>query len=253
MNELAKSNDGVGAEASADFPETPDIHSSTDEYATRFAGKSGAWMLAVQERLALGCLRGSGVKTILDVGGGHGQLAHPLVREGYDVTVLGSDAAGEHRIRELTGQGRCRYVVGNLLALPYPDRSFDAVISFRMVTHVVRWPELVRELSRVSRGPVVVDYPTSQGINAIAPALFDAKKKLEKNTRHWRSFRHDEIRGEFQRNGYQLVQQSGQFLFPMVLHRMLKVTALSAALEGTTRALGLNRRWGSPVVACYAR
>ena len=100
---------------------------------------------------------------------------------------------------------------------------------------------------------MVVDYPTSQGINAIAPALFDAKKKLEKNTRHWRSFRHDEIRAEFERNGFKQVQRSGQFLFPMVLHRMLKITALSAAIEGTTRALGLNRRWGSPVVARFSR
>lgn len=253
MDELAKSNDGADAEAPAEFPETPDIHSSTDEYATRFRGATGAWMLEVQERITLEHLRGCGAKTVLDVGGGHGQLAHPLARDGYDVTVLGSDASCEHRIRDLTRQGRCRYVIGNLIALPFPDRSFDAVISFRMLTHVERWPELVRELCRVSRGPVVVDYPTSQGINAIAPALFDAKKKLEKNTRHWRSFRHDEVRGEFERNGFKQVKRSGQFFFPMALHRALGVRPLSAMLEGTTRALGLNAALGSPVIASFSR
>ena len=29
------------------FPETADIHTSSDEYATRFSGPAGEWMLAV--------------------------------------------------------------------------------------------------------------------------------------------------------------------------------------------------------------
>jgi hypothetical protein len=33
--------------------ETPDIHSSSDEYAERFSGKVGAWMLEVQSEIIL--------------------------------------------------------------------------------------------------------------------------------------------------------------------------------------------------------
>ena len=242
MTDPAKSND------SAAFPETADIQTSNDNYATRFAGATGAWMLETQERLTLQLLKAHACRTVLDVGGGHGQLAIPLCREGYEVTVLGSDASCEHRIRSVTSTGKCRFVVGNVIALPFPDRSFDAVMTFRLITHCERWPELVRELCRVARVCVIGDYPTSQSFNAVAPALFNAKKKIETNTRHWTLFRHAQIEEEFARNGWPLRERHGQFFFPMVLHRALKCRPLSAGLEAAARSLGLNDRWGSPVV-----
>lgn len=256
MDILAKSNDGAsatGTTAPADFPETADIHSSSDEYAGRFAGKTGAWMLDVQERITLEFLKQHDVRTILDVGGGHGQLAHPLCRDGYDVTVLSSSQECVHRIRDIVESGRCKFQIGNVIALPYPDRSFDAVISFRMVTHCEQWQKLIAELCRVAKNVVIVDYPTSQSLNSIAPALFDAKKKLEKNTRRWRLFRHEEITGEITRNGFRIANRTGQFFFPMVLHRIIKLKPVSAALEGISRALGLNRRWGTPVIVSLTR
>ena len=255
MDDLAKSNDKVTrAFLPADsFPETADIHTSSDEYAGRFAGKSGEWMLAVQEKIALDFLKLSGAKTVLDVGGGHGQLAHPLVRDGYDVTVLSSAPECSHRIQDLIGAGKCRFVVGNVISLPFADQSFDAVISIRLVMHCEQWPKLIAELCRVAKKVVIVDYPTSQSINSIAPALFGAKKKLEKNTREWRLFRHEEITGEFAKNGLRIANRTGQFFFPMVLHRVLKMQPISAALEACSRALGLNRRWGSPVIVSFTR
>lgn len=247
MDNLAKSNDG------APFPETADIHTSSDGYAGRFAGKSGAWMLQVQEETTLRFLRPFGAKTVLDVGGGHGQLAHPLARDGYDVTVLGSAPECSHRIQSLVDAQRCRFVVGNVIALPFPDRSFDAVVCIRLVMHCDAWPTLIAELCRVARKAVIIDYPTSQSVNSIAPALFGAKKKFEKNTRQWRLFRHDELLPEFAKHGFKQQDRTGQFFFPMVVHRALKAQPLSAALEGTSRALGLNRRWGSPVILSLTR
>lgn len=233
---------------SSSFPETADIETSSDEYASRFSGAAGQWMLDVQERVTLELLRPLHARTVLDVGGGHGQLALPLVREGYDVTVLGSDASCEHRIRSLTAEGRAHFLVGNVIKLPFPDRSFDAALCFRLVTHCQQWPALIRELCRVASKGVIVDYPTSQSVNAIAPALFHAKKKFEKNTRTWTLFRHEEIRGAFAQCGYRLDARRGQFFFPMVVHRMLKSRPLSSGLEAASRTLGLNHCLGSPVI-----
>lgn len=233
------------------FPETADIETSSDAYAARFAGRAGAWMLSVQERLALEMVRAADARTVLDVGGGHGQLARPLCRDGYDVTVLGSDPACARRIQDLVDAGRCRFVTGNVIDLPFADRSFDAVLSFRLVMHCGSWPKLVAELCRVARRAVIVDYPLQSGLNALAPWLFGAKKKLEKNTRTWRNFRHGELADAFARNGFRPASRAGQFLFPMVLHRSLNCPALSSALEAAT--LGLNRRLGSPVIAAFAR
>jgi 2-polyprenyl-3-methyl-5-hydroxy-6-metoxy-1,4-benzoquinol methylase len=230
------------------FPETADIETSSDDYATRFAGSAGQWMLEVQERLTLDVLAGFPGASVLDVGGGHGQITRPLCRAGHAVTVLGSAESCRHRIADLVEAGRCRFDVGNVVELPYSDHSFDVVVSFRLLTHCERWPQLVAELCRVARRAVVVDYPTSQSVNAIAPALFGAKKRIEKNTRTWRLFRHDEVREAFAHNGYALAEQRKQFFLPMVLHRALGRRALCAAIEAAPRALGLTALFGSPVI-----
>lgn len=230
------------------FPETADIETSNDDYATRFRGKTGAWMLDVQTRLTRKLLAGLERGTLLDVGGGHGQLAHPLADDGWRVTVLGSAKSCEHRVRDLTSSGRAEFKVGNVIELPFPDKSFDVVICFRLLTHCEQWEQLVRELCRVSRGPVICDYPTSQSVNAIAPMLFAAKKKLEKNTRHWRLFKHREVTDAFAAAGARIVAQRKQFALPMALHRALKCAGLSALLEGCCRAVGLTALCGSPVI-----
>ncbi len=233
---------------SVPFPETADIHTSSDEYAARFSGAAGEWMLGVQEKIVRRMMRGFDGASVLDVGGGHGQLAIPLCREGWRVTVLGSDESCRHRIQSVVDSGQCAFAVGDVIALPFPDKSFDLVLCFRLLTHCGRWPELVRELCRVSRLGVVVDYPTGQSLNAVAPALFGAKKKFEKNTRLWALFRHRQVIAEFAKNGFAPTATKKQFFLPMVLHRMLNIRALSTALEGVCRALGLTRLWGSPVI-----
>ena len=53
---------------------------------------------------------------------------------------------------------------------------------------------------------------------------------------------------EFAKNGYAPTATKKQFFLPMVLHRMLKSRAASAAMEAICRALGLTRLWGSPVI-----
>ncbi|MBN1557585.1 MAG: methyltransferase domain-containing protein [Lentisphaerae bacterium] len=231
------------------FPETADIETSSDDYATRFAGAVGAWMLEVQERIVLDFLRDAPGATVLDVGGGHGQLARPLCRAGFRVTVLGSAASCRKRIADIADGGACAFRVGNVIDLPFGEGSFDRVIAFRMLTHCTRWPELVRELCRTARSAVIVDYPTSQSVNRLAPFLFKAKKGLEGNTRTWRLFRHEEVCGAFRDRGFVLRRRRAQFLLPMVLHRVFKSRRLSAGLEALCRRAGLTARWGSPVVA----
>jgi 2-polyprenyl-3-methyl-5-hydroxy-6-metoxy-1,4-benzoquinol methylase len=237
------------ATAAPPFPETADIETSNDDYARRFAGPVGAWMLAVQERLALRLLGPAQDRALLDVGGGHGQLAPALAREGWRVTVLGSDLSCRARVAALADAGRAAFTVGNVVALPFADGSFDAAVCFRLLPHCERWPVLVRELCRVSAGPVVLDYPTSQSVNAIAPALFGAKKRIEGNTRAWRLFRHAEVAAAFASAGRRVSARAGQFCLPMVLHRALRCAPLSAAIEAAFRAVGLTALLGSPVIA----
>jgi len=229
-------------------PETADIETSSDDYASRFAGKTGEWMLKTQEAVAMSLLKDMPKAGILDVGGGHGQIAAPLSRNGFKVTVLGSDESCRHRIRGLVDSGKCVFKTGNVVDLPFPDRAFDVCISFRLLTHCSQWQKLVSELCRVAARSVIVDYPTSQSLNRIAPLLFGAKKRIERNTRTWTLFRHADVREQFGRNGFVPSEKRAQFFLPMVLHRALKCRPLSAALEDICSALGLTHLWGSPVI-----
>ncbi|MDA0323139.1 MAG: class I SAM-dependent methyltransferase [Verrucomicrobia bacterium] len=230
------------------FPETADIETSSDAYARRFSGSAGEWFLDVQQRLTLELMDGVTANTIVDVGGGHGQLAFPLCARGHSVTVVGSADSCRHRIEPLTAAGTCTFVVGNVIDLPFENQSFDTAISFRLVTHCTQWPILINELCRVARHAVIVDYPTSQSLNCIAPALFGAKKKIETDTRHWALFRHREIADVFAQNGFRITGMRKQFFLPMVMHRVLKSRRISAFKEGIARSLGLTHRWGSPVI-----
>jgi ubiquinone/menaquinone biosynthesis C-methylase UbiE len=227
------------------YPETADIETSSDGYATRFAGPVGEWMLGVQESIVLPWVRELRADAVLDVGGGHGQIAVPLAREGNKVTVLGSDPVCAKRIEADVNGGKIKFVVGNLIALPFPDQSFDVVVSVRLLPHCERWQVLVRELCRVARKSVIVDYPVESKLSSL---LFGVKRKLEGNTRTWLSFRHAIVRSEFERNGFRFKQRRGQFFLPMVLHRTLKCRSVSEFLEGICRRLGLTRRWASPVL-----
>ncbi|HEY9886758.1 MAG TPA: class I SAM-dependent methyltransferase, partial [Candidatus Obscuribacterales bacterium] len=220
----------------------------SDAYAARFAGPIGAWLLAVQEQATLKLLAPYAQGTVLDVGGGHGQLTPALVRQGYQVTVLGSDESCQHRIQPFVAQGQCQFAVGNVLALPYADNSFDVVISYRFLAHVTEWQTFLGELHRVAKKAVIVDYPTVRSFNSIAPLLFQFKKNVEQNTRPYISYEEGQILDYIRSLKAQPSDRYAQFFWPMVLHRLLKSPALSALLEGVVRPTGLTRLLGSPVI-----
>ena len=237
----------------ADGRETPDIETSSEGYARRFAGPVGSWFLQQQEQSVLRLLASRRVTTVLEVGGGHGQLTGALIRHGYRVTVLGSDASCQQRIRPWVERGDCRFMTGDVLDLPYSGEAFDAVVSVRLLPHVNDWPRLVHELARVAHDCVVVDYPPLHSMNLLAPWLFGLKRQVEGNTRRFTTFRDAELAAVFAAEGFACLRREPQFFWPMVLHRALGQPAVSQALEAPCRRVRLTRRFGSPVIALFTR
>lgn len=235
------------------YPETADIETSSEDYASRFAGPVGSWFLKVQENATLKMLFDYPGGAILDVGGGHGQLTGPLLDQGYNVTVFGSSDVCIERIRQYVDGKRCFFQVGNILALPYPDRSFDVVISYRLLPHVERWKEYLAELARVANQVVMLDYPEVRSVNSLTPYFFSFKKNLEGNTRTYTVFRQDELVKAFNQLGYQRAGRYPEFFFPMVLHRKLKAPKISSGVERISRLLGLTGWFGSPVILKMVR
>lgn len=230
--------------------ELADLVSSTERYARRFAGPAGAWMLAVQLDAVRRLLRDRAPAAVLDVGAGHGQLTPPLARDGLHMTALVSSDAARGPLRDMPpgedGPGSVRVAVGSLRAFPFPDRSFDAAISLRMMAHVQDWPLYLGELCRVSRDCVVVDFAAGGARGWIGQRLFGAKRRIEGDTRRFRVLGRAEIADVLARHGFVPDGTVHQFVLPMVLHRMLGRPRLSAALERLLSPLA--GRIGNPVV-----
>ena len=231
-----------------DYSETADIETSSEDYARRFAGEVGKWFLKVQEEATLKMLATYSKGTILDVGGGHGQITDALIKHGYQVTVLGSADTCKKRIQHFVDASQCRFKVGDILALPYPDRSFDIVMSYRLLPHVTQWRKLLSELTRVARRALIVDYPAVRSINYVAPILFQWKKRLEGNTRPFTCFKEFELLRECKSFGFRYAERFPEFFLPMVFHRFLNMPKLSSVMEKMARRVGFTSAFGSPVI-----
>lgn len=236
---------------------TPDVETASDGYARRFAGPVGDWFLEVQRQLVLRLLppdAGQPLR-ILEVGGGHGQLTDALLAAGHEVVVHGSAPVCAARVRPL----RERYpdllhlVVASLWVLPFPDRTFDAVIGVRLLAHVERHEDLLREMARVSRGRVIVDFPPKVSANLLEPLLFQLKRRIERNTRPFFVYRPDALTRPLAAAGCGHFQVEKQFFWPMVVHRRAGRRAVAEALERVPRTVGLTRMLGAPALLMAER
>ena len=228
--------------------EDADVETSSAGYAERFRGPVGAWFLDVQARTTLGLLEPWPRARVLDVGGGHGQLTKPLLDAGHEVTVYASDPRCRERVRPYVEGGRARFESGDLLRAPFADRSFDAVLSFRLLPHVADWRALIAELCRLAARVVVVDYPTRRSVNALAGPLFEAKRNVEGDTRPFAVFRDADVFHAFGANDFAVTARRPQFFLPMALHRAHGVGGLARALESVPRLTRLTQALGSPVI-----
>lgn len=244
------------AEIQSGIAEPPDIATSSDDYASRFRGSVGKYLLDVQEQgmfALLGRYPENPGSTILDVGGGHAQLAPPFAAAGYSVTVAGSDASCARRLLAHEQAASIDFVPCDLLGMPFADRQFDFVTSVRLMSHIEDWKRLVGELCRVADKAVIIDYPVYASLNALSLLAFPVKRLIEKNTRTYRTFFVSELRSAFAAHGFREAGDWRQFVLPMALHRALPRAAIAQRMEAMFRAAGVTRLAGNPVLARFDR
>jgi len=232
--------------------EDADVHASSDEYAARFGDLVGQWKLAVQERVLISMLDEDST-SVLDVGGGHGQIAVPLSQAHRSVTVLGSSPVCAERLRPHIETGMISFKSGNLIDIPFDARSFDLAVTFRLLSHCTAWKTLIAELCRIADHAVILDFPVWLSVNILNPIFFKFKRRIEGNTRTFRVFSVSEVSAEFRRHGFRLDTLEKQFFLPMALHRGLKQLEVSRKLEGLASTVGVTRLVGSPVIAKFVR
>ncbi len=137
----------------------------------RFSGPIGELVASTQARVLANMIGRIKDRAILDVATGTGRAALLFARGGAKVT--GVDASEEMlavaRQRAAEQASASRFLRGDAHALDFADRSFDAVVSLRLVMHAPDWRACVAELCRVADRLVILDYPSATSV-----ALFES-------------------------------------------------------------------------------
>lgn len=103
----------------------------------------------VRLRALLAHVRGG--EHVLDVGAGWYGFAQYGVHHGYNAKFTALDFSIEARRRTLEIMPSLDYRIGDALALPFPDASFDIVGSGELIEHMEHPEALVAEMARVCR------------------------------------------------------------------------------------------------------
>jgi SAM-dependent methyltransferase len=92
----------------------------------------------------------AGVRQVLDLGCGEGQIARLAVRAGAEA-VVGLDPTRAQVIEAVARAGGPAYARADAAAIPARDASFDAVVACLVFEHITDVDEAIAEVARVLR------------------------------------------------------------------------------------------------------
>jgi ubiquinone/menaquinone biosynthesis C-methylase UbiE len=221
----------------------------------RFGGPVGELIATTQARVLAGMAGRITDREMLDVGTGTGRAAFILALGGARVTAV--DASEEMlaiaRQRAAEQLLKITFQRGDAHALDFADRSFDVVVSFRMLMHAPQWKRCVAELCRVAERLVIVDYPSATSV-----ALFESLARRVAyaagvRTEPYRVFTHAAIAEAFHRNGFRIRSVHRQFVLPIAFHKAVRSRRFTVWSENLLDHAGLLKPFGSPVTLVAER
>lgn len=223
--------------------------------AARFGGPIGQLLLEDQERALLTFLGNVAGLRMLDVGTGTGRAAIALSKRGAAVTgVDASDEMLSVARRRASEEGlSIEFLEGDVHALAWPDRAFDAVISFRVLMHVPDWRKAMAELCRVARTRVIFDYPSATSTAALQSLYRRLALRLGRPVEAYGVFSRGEVARELARHGFRITAAHRQFVLPIAFHKIIGSSRFTRSIEGVLARVGLLRLVGSPVTIAAER
>jgi 2-polyprenyl-3-methyl-5-hydroxy-6-metoxy-1,4-benzoquinol methylase len=221
----------------------------------RFGGVIGEMVASTQARVLTNMIGRVKDRHILDVGTGTGRAALLFARGGARVT--GVDASEE--MLEIARQRAAAQLVevtfkpGDAHALDFPERSFDAVVSLRLLMHAPKWRRCVSELCRVADRLVIVDYPSATSVALFESAARRIMHAVGLRTEPYRVFTHGQIAEAFDRGGFRIRSVHRQFVLPIAFHKLIGSRRFTMSTERLLDRLGLLTLFGSPVTVVAER
>lgn len=101
------------------------------------------------------------VESILDVGCGDGRITNRLASK-YK-RVVGLDSS-----KEALGHVKAESILGSVDSLPFPDKTFDLVISCEVLEHlpVNVYPAALKEIQRMAAKYIIITVPNSENLRS---------------------------------------------------------------------------------------
>ncbi len=161
-------------------------------HVAQFTCRSAPWRFFAGHVVLPWALQGNELRgDVLEIGCGSGAMAAETLRRFPDVRLTATDfdeSMVEVARRRLSDFGsRADVRQADATALPFPDGSFDAVLSFIMLHHVLQWEQAFVEAARMLRpGGRLIGY------DLLADGAGGILHRREQNTR---LMRHADLRG----------------------------------------------------------
>jgi ubiquinone/menaquinone biosynthesis C-methylase UbiE len=222
----------------------------------RFSGPIGELIAHSQARVLANMVGRIKDRQMLDVGTGTGRAAFILALGGARVTAVDASeemlAIARQRAAEqfLT---TIKFQRGDAHNLDFADRSFDAVVSLRMLMHTPEWQRCVSELCRVAARLVIVDYPSATSVALFESLARRAMHGAGMKTEPYRVFTRGMIAGAFEQNGFRIRSVHRQFVLPIAFHKAIHSRKFTLWSERLLDHAGLLKPFGSPVTLVAER
>lgn len=186
-------------------------------------------------------------ESVLDIGCGEGVLSCLLAQIGVHVTGVDISepniAAAQALARRLGVEDRTTFLLGDAENVPFPDNSFDTVISCHVLEHLPDFDKGLREVRRVTRSCAIIALPTILNLCSLVQAgqgsfwEFSRKSLLALPLGFFRAL--GKLLGEGVDEGYMgQAELTHIWRWPWVIRRRLRQSGLTLVdFEASTMAL----------------
>jgi glycosyltransferase involved in cell wall biosynthesis/SAM-dependent methyltransferase len=221
----------------------------------RFGGPIGE-IVATDQAAVLAHFVGSVAgRSVLDVGTGTGRAAFQMARAGARVTAVDASEPmlAVARKRASEQQLSVCFERGDVHHLAFPDRSFDIVVSLRVLMHAIDWRRSISELCRVANHLVVVDFPSSTSAAALESLSRRAIDALGARTEPYRVLSERVVAAQLASLGFRIRATHRQFALPIAVHKMIGSPQFTAASESLFDRVNVTQIIGTPVTIVAER
>jgi len=186
---------------------------------------------------------------ILDVGAGTGKLSIPLILKSKEVLSVDS-SANMLRVAGLKSHKlniEMKAVISDAHYLSFRDRTFDCVVSSRLLMHLIDWKKGIKEICRISKKELVIDFPANLSFASLDILFKRIKRFFLPETQVYNKYSIGDVAKEIKKNGFQVVQTRKEFFMPLIFHRWFNHPEISNKIEKLFRNFYITELFGNPV------